>query len=76
MCAYNAYIEKIFNTHHIKCIVSILYDLYGYIIDIQYFIEKTKISKLRKIPNFTVQVMWKTQAKFEKKKKIRKFQKF
>ena len=67
MYAYNAYIEKIFNTHHIKCIVSLLYDLYGYITDIWYFIEKTKISKLRKNPNFTVQVMLKTQAKFEKR---------
>ena len=48
MYAYNAYIEKIFNTHHIKCIMSILYDLYGYIIDIQYFIEKTKFQNYGK----------------------------
>ena len=53
MCAYNAYIEKIFNTHHIKCIVSIMYNLYANSAKIRYFIEKTKISKLCKIPNLT-----------------------
>ena len=48
MCAYNAYIQKIFNIHHFKCIMSILYDLYGYIV---FQRISLRISPLR--PKFT-----------------------
>ena len=71
MCAYHPYIDKIFSTHQLKCIVSIMYNLYANSAKIRYFIEKTKISKLSKIPDFMVKSCGKTKP--NSKKKIENF---